>query len=111
MVKVPVLGGFENVIVPLSSYCCVVLLQAVGAVEIAEMEQLTTQGGGAVKFCVNVQVGSPENTAVTVHPLPVEGIPVSVYGLLVAGKGALMTCVAPLQLLVIVSVPEAGGSE
>jgi hypothetical protein len=75
-----------------------------------EIKHVTVHGAGDVNAVVSVHKGSAENTAVTVQPPPVAGIPASEYGDDVGGKGGLMTCVTPLQLFVIVSVPVVGGS-
>ena len=75
MVSVPLEGALTKVTVPLTLYCCVVTSQEVGVAEIAEILQVTVQGGGAVKLVVNVQVGSSEKVAVTVQPAPLAGNP------------------------------------
>jgi hypothetical protein len=48
IVKVPVVGALINVTLPETSYCCVVLLQAVGVAVMPEMLQITEQLGAAV---------------------------------------------------------------
>ena len=75
IVNVPVDGGFIKVTVPLTLYCCVALLQAVGMAVTAEILQNKAQGAGAVKFCVNAHVESAEKIAVTEHPAPLAGNP------------------------------------
>jgi hypothetical protein len=48
MVNVPVAGAFKKVAFPLTSYCCVALLQAVGVAVTDVIAQVTGQGAGAV---------------------------------------------------------------
>jgi hypothetical protein len=111
IVSVPVAGAFVKVTFPLTSYCCVATLQAVGVAVREEMLHVTVQGGGAVKFVVKVQVGSAEKVAVTVQAAPLAGNPAREYACDVGGKGGLKTCVTPEQLFVTVSVPVLGGVE
>ena len=77
MVSVPVAGALLNVTLPDTSYKLVVVLHAVGTVVIAEMLQTVAQEGGAVNGVVSVQLGSAENTAVTVQPAPLAVRPAS----------------------------------
>ena len=48
MVSVPVDGALTNVTLPLTEYCCVAPLQAVGVVLMAEIAQVVTQDAGAL---------------------------------------------------------------
>ena len=75
IVNVPVAGAFVNVTFPVTSYCCVATLHAVGVAETAEMLHVVVHGAVAVKGVVSVHVGSAENVAVTVHPALLAGIP------------------------------------
>ena len=77
IVKVPVAGAFTKVIFPFTSYCCVTGLHAVGVAVMPEIKHVTVHGAGDVNAVVSVHKGSAENTAVTVQPPPVAGIPAS----------------------------------
>ncbi len=50
MVKVPEAGALVKVTFPLTLYCWVAVLHAVGVAETADILQETVQGGGEVKF-------------------------------------------------------------
>ena len=77
IIKLPEAGGLVKVICPLVVYSPNAS-QPVVFMVMPVMAQDTVQGSSAVKLVVKVQVGSAENTAVTLHAAPFDGKPVNV---------------------------------